>query len=165
MKIGRELLTPAMRKILMSTDLTMTRSRGLSLKAALAAVVGTLAILVLIACGIAGAEAWRGYVGGGRVAEVNANTDLLLKGLESIQLERGQTNTALQAPAPVAAPVRTVIDKRRAEGDPLLSNALDRISASRIADGDRLIADVRQAYDRVKKIRLSADAALQIPKE
>ena len=129
----------------MSTGTITGRSRGISLKATLAAVVGTLAILVLIACGIAGAEAWRGYVGAGRVADVNANTDLLLKGLESIQLERGQTNTALQAPAAVSAQVRTVIDKRRAEGDPLLSNALDRIAASGIADGERLIADVRQA--------------------
>ena len=149
----------------MSTDMIEGRSRGLSLKATLAAVVGTLAVLVLIACGIAGAEAWRGYVGAGHVAQVNANTDLLLKGLESIQLERGQTNTALQAPAPVTAQVRDVIAKRRAEGDPLLSNALERISASGISDGDRLIADVRQAYDRVKKLRLGADAALQVPKE
>ena len=149
----------------MSTDMTATRSRGLSLKAVLAAVVGTLAILVLIACGIAGAEAWRGYVGAGRVAQVNANTDLLLKGLESIQLERGQTNAALQAPAPVTAQVREIIAKRRAEGDPPLSSALDRISASGISDGDRLIADVRKAYDRVKESRRNADAALQLPKE
>ena len=67
----------------MTTDLTTGRSRGLSLKTTLAAVVATLAILVLIACGIAGLEAWRGYVGAGRVAEVNANTDLLLKGLKA----------------------------------------------------------------------------------
>ena len=149
----------------MSINMTTGRSRGLSLKATLAMVVSTLAILVLIACGIAGADAWRGYVGAGRVAEVNANTDLLLKGLESIQLERGQTNTALQAPAPVTAEVRNVIAKRRADGDPLLSNALDRIATSGIADSDRLIADVRQAYDRVKQARQRADAALQLPKE
>ena len=67
----------------MSTDMITTRSRGLSLKATLAAVVGTLAVLVLIACGIAGAEAWRGYVGAGRVAQVNANTDLLLNEAET----------------------------------------------------------------------------------
>ena len=134
----------------MSTDMVASRSRGLSLKATLAAVVGTLAILVLIACGIAGADAWRGYAGAERVAQVNANTDLLLKGLENIQLERGQTNTALQAPVPVTAQVRDLIAKRRAEGDPLLSKALDRIAASGISDGGRLIADVRQSYDRVK---------------
>ena len=149
----------------MSTDMVTIRSRGLSLKATLTVVFGTLAILVLTAYGIAGAEAWRGYVGAGRVAQVNANTDLLLKGLESIQLERGQTNTALQAPTPVTAQVRDVIAKRRAEGDPLLSDALDRISASGIADGGRLIADVRQAYDRVKQLRRGANTALQVPKE
>src|SRR6187549_281786 len=155
----------ASRNTLMSNNMTTGRSRGLSLKATLAMVVATLAILILIACGIAGVEAWHGFVGAGRVAQVNANTDLLLKGLESIQLERGQTNTALQAPAPVTAQVRDVIAKRRAEGDPLLANALDRISASGISEGDRLIADVRQAYDRVKQSRRSADAALQVPKD
>jgi HAMP domain-containing protein/transcriptional regulator with XRE-family HTH domain len=82
-----------------------------------------------------------------------------------MNVERGQTNTALQAPTPVTAQVRDVIAKRRAEGDPLLSDALDRISASGIADGGRLIADVRQAYDRVKQLRRGADTALQVPKE
>jgi methyl-accepting chemotaxis protein len=149
----------------MSTDVIAGPSRGFSLKATLAVVVGTLATLILVACGIAGAEAWRGYVGAGRVAQVNANTDLLLKGLESIQLERGQTNTALQAPTPVSTEVRNVIAKRRAEGNPLLSIALDRISASEIPDGNRLIADVQQAFERAKQLRQSADAALQVPKE
>ena len=79
MTIGEEIRAPATRKILMSTDMVTIRSRGLSLKATLTVVFGTLAILVLTACGIAGAEAWRGYVGAGRVAQVNANTDLLLK--------------------------------------------------------------------------------------
>ncbi len=149
----------------MSTDMLTGRSRGLSLKATLSVVVGTLAVLILIACGIAGVEAWHGYVGAGRVAQVNANTDLLLKGLESIQIERGQTNTALQAPAPVTAQVQDLIAKRRTEGDPLLSNALDRIPAGGISDGGRLIAEVRQAYDRVKQLRRNADAALPLPKE
>jgi methyl-accepting chemotaxis protein len=150
---------------MMTTDLMTGRSRGLSLKATLAAVVATLAILVLLACGIAGVEAWHGYVGAGRVAEVNANTDLLLKGLESIQLERGQTNTALQGPTPVTAQVKDLIAKRRADGDPSLSKALDQLTASGISGGDRLIADVRQAYDRVKQARQGADTALQVPKD
>jgi hypothetical protein len=150
---------------MMTTDLMTGRSRGLSLKATLAAVVATLAILVLLACGIAGVEAWHGYVGAGRVAEVNANTDLLLKGLESIQLERGQTNTALQGPTPVTAQVKDLIAKRRADCDPSLSKALDQLTASGISGGDRLIADVRQAYDRVKQARQGADTALQVPKD
>ena len=59
----------------------------------------------------------------------------------------------------------TLIAKRRADGDPPLSKALDRIATSGISGGDRLIADVRQAYDRVKQSRQRADAALQLPKE
>ena len=142
-----------------------TGPRGLSLKSTLGFVVGTLAVLVLIACSIAGIDAWRGYVVSVRVAEVNANTDMLLKGLESIQLERGQTNTALQAPAPASAQVREVIAKRRAEGDPPLARGLDRMASALIPDGARLIGEVRQAYDRVKQLRQQADAALQSPKE
>ena len=143
----------------------MIGPRGLSLKATLGLVVGTLAVLVLIACSIAGIDAWRGYVVSVRVAEVNANTDMLLKGLESIQLERGQTNTALQAPAPASAQVREVIARRRAEGDPPLATGLDRMSSAPIPDGARLIGEVRQAYNRVKQLRQQADTALQSPKE
>ena len=78
-------------------------SGTLTVKTTLAVIVGVLATLVLISCAIAGTDAWRGYAAAGRVAEVNANADQLLKGLENIQLERGQTNTALQAPAPASA--------------------------------------------------------------
>jgi len=139
--------------------------RGLSLKATLGSVVGVLAALVLVACTIAGIDAWRGYAVAVRVAEVNANTDTLLKGLESIQLERGQTNTALQAATPASAQVSEVIAKRRAEGDASLTRGLDRMSAAEIPDAARLIGDVRQAYDRVKQLRQQADSALQIPKD
>ena len=90
----------------MNADLRRGRSGTLSVKATLVIVVGVLAALILIACSIAGSDAWRSYVAATRVAEVNANTDQLLKGLENIQLERGQTNTALQAPAPATAQVR-----------------------------------------------------------
>jgi hypothetical protein len=47
-------------------------------------VVGVLAALVLISCAIAGTDAWRSYAAAIRVAEVNANADQLLKGLENI---------------------------------------------------------------------------------
>jgi HAMP domain-containing protein len=142
-----------------------TISAGFSLKATLGLVVGALAALVMTACVIAGLDAWRGYVVALQVEEVNANTDTLLKGMESIQLERGQTNTALQAPAPASAQVREVIAKRRAEGDPQLSRGLERLAAANIPDGARLIADARRAYDRVKQLRQQADGALQMPRE
>ena len=147
------------------TRRTATSTRGLSLKATLGLVVGMLATIVLVACTIAGIDAWRGYVVAVRVAEVNANTDMLLKGLESIQLERGQTNTALQAAAPASGQVREVIAKRRADGDPLLTQALERMSTSTVPDGARLIADIRQTYDAVKQLRQRADSALQMPRE
>jgi len=139
--------------------------RGLSLRATLGLVVGALALLVLFACSIAGVDAWRGYVVAVRVAEVNATTDTLLRGMESIQLERGQTNTALQAPAPASSQVREVIAKRRAEGDPLLARGLDRLASASFPESGRLVGDARQAYDRVKQLRLQADSALQNPKE
>ena len=114
----------------MNPDLRRGRSGTLSVKATLVIVVGVLAALILISCGIAGSDAWRSYVAATRVAEVNANTDQLLKGLENIQLERGQTNTALQAPAPATAQVRDLIQQRRSQGDTALGPSLAQIAAT-----------------------------------
>ncbi|MEH2533789.1 methyl-accepting chemotaxis protein [Bradyrhizobium sp. AZCC 1588] len=136
-----------------------------TVKTTLAVIVGVLAVLVLISCAITGADAWRSYTAAVRVAEVNANADHLLKGLENIQLERGQTNTALQAPAPANAQTGEVIQKRRSQGDAVLAPALRQIAATATPEGKKLIADVEQAYERVRQLRRSADSALQIPKE
>ncbi|MEH2517064.1 methyl-accepting chemotaxis protein [Bradyrhizobium sp. AZCC 1610] len=140
-------------------------SGTLTVKTTLAVIVGVLSALVLISCGIAGTDAWRSYAAAVRVAEVNANADQLLKGLESIQLERGQTNTALQAPAPTNAETRELIQKRRSQGDAVLAPALRQIAATATPEGKKLIADIEQAYERVKQLRRSADSALQSPKE
>src|SRR3954466_22061 len=143
----------------------MNSKATLSIRTTLGIIVALLAGLLLIACSIAGLDAWRGYVVAVRVAEVNASTDHLLKGLESIQLERGQTNTALQAAAAAATDVKDLIQKRRTEGDPLLGQALAAIDPSTMTDGQQLLDDVRQAYARVKQLRQKADSDLQLPKE
>ncbi|MCK1639242.1 HAMP domain-containing protein [Bradyrhizobium sp. 157] len=140
-------------------------SGTLTVKTTLAVIVGVLAVLVLISCAITGADAWRSYMAAVRVAEVNANADHLLKGLENIQLERGQTNTALQAPAPANAQTGEVIQKRRSQGDAALAPALRQIAATATPDGKKLIAEIEQAYERVKQFRRSADSALQSAKE
>jgi methyl-accepting chemotaxis protein len=149
----------------MNSDLRRGRSGTLSVKATLVIIVGVLAALILIACGIAGMDAWRSYAAAARVAEVNASTDQLLKGLESIQLERGQTNTALQAPTPATAQVRDLIQQRRSQGDSVLGPALGQIAATATPDGKKLIAELDQAYDRTRQLRRNADTALQSPKE
>jgi hypothetical protein len=140
-------------------------SGTLTVKSTLVVIVGVLATLVLISCAIAGTDAWRSYIASVRVAEVNANADQLLKGLENIQLERGQTNTALQAPAPTSAETRELIQKRRSQGDAVLAPALRQIAATATPEGKKLIADLEQAYERVKQLRRSADSALQSAKE
>jgi methyl-accepting chemotaxis protein len=140
-------------------------SGTLTVKSTLVVIVGVLAALVLISCAIAGTDAWRSYIASVRVAEVNANADQLLKGLENIQLERGQTNTALQAPAPTSAETRDLIQKRRSQGDAVLAPALRQIAATATPEGKKLIADLEQAYERVKQLRRSADSALQSAKE
>ena len=110
-------------------------SGTLTVKTTLAVIVGVLAALVLISCAIAGTDAWRSYTAAFRVAEVNANADQLLKGLESIQLERGQTNTALQAPAPANAEARELMQKRRSQGDAVLARALRQIAVTATPEG------------------------------
>jgi len=138
---------------------------GITVKTTLSVIVAVLAALVLISCAIAGKDAWRSYTAAARVAEVNAHADQLLKGLESIQLERGQTNTALQAPVAASGETRDLIQKRRSQGDAALGPALQQIAGSATAEGKKLIAEVEQAYERVKQLRRNADSALQSAKE
>ena len=87
-------------------------SGTLTVKSTLVVIVGVLAALVLISCAIAGTEAWRSYTASIRVAEVNANADQLLKGLENIQLERGQT-TAIEAIETLLSEELTIREGRR----------------------------------------------------
>ena len=140
-------------------------SHQYGLKTTLGLVVGLLALVALVACTLTGLGAWRRYDVASRVADVNGNTDMLLKGLEEIQLERGQTNTALQAPAPIGAQAREAIDKRRAAGDQRLLAALDRLARADIPGKEKTIADIRAAHGRVAELRRQADAALRAPKE
>jgi methyl-accepting chemotaxis protein len=137
----------------------------LNLRTLLGAIVGILAVLVLIGCAVAGIEAWGRYSVSTRVAAVNLDTDLLLKGSENLQLERGLINTALQAPAAAAATVREAIAKRRANVDPNIQQALARLERGDIADKARLIADVRTALDRFTQLRQKADAAIGLAKD
>jgi methyl-accepting chemotaxis protein len=90
---------------------------------------------------------------------------LTRRSLENIQLERGQTNTALQAPAPVSSQTRDVILKRRTDADSGLVQALERITEGSVPDGRRLIGELRQAYDRAKGLRREADSAMLLPKD
>ncbi len=149
----------------MNSDRRRGLSGAITVKATLVLVVGVLAALILIACAIAGRDAWHSYAAAVRVAEVNTITDHLLKGLESIQLERGQTNTALQAPAPATAQVRELIQQRRSQGDSNLDPALVEIAAVPSAESKKLIDELTQAYERTKQLRKNADAAIQMPKE
>jgi methyl-accepting chemotaxis protein len=145
----------------MATDTTPRRG----LKTTLGLAVGLLALVAVVACAMAGFTAWRQYNVAARVAEVNGNTDMLLKGLEELQLERGQTNTALQAPAPVAAATREAIEKRRAAGDQRLLAALAQLGHADIPGKEKSIADVRSAHARVVDLRRQTDTALGMPKE
>jgi methyl-accepting chemotaxis protein len=149
----------------MNSDRRRGLSGTLNVKATLVLVVGVLALLILVACGIAGRDAWHSYAAAIRVAEVNANTDHLLKGLENIQLERGQTNTALQAPAAATGQVHDVIQQRRSQGDAALAPALAEMANTAIPDGRKLLGELSQAYERVRQLRRNADTAMQSPKE
>jgi methyl-accepting chemotaxis protein len=139
-------------------------SSRVSLSATFGIVIGTLAAVLIVACIIAGYDAWRADATARHVAEVNANTDLLLKGSENLQIERGTTNTALQGPDPANAKTREVIDKRRQGVDPNFQKALDKLGQADIPGKDRHIAEVREAMAKFAQLRRQADAALGQPK-
>ena len=55
--------------------------------------------------------------------------------------------------------------KRRSQGDAVLSSALRQIAATATPESKKLIADLEQAYERVKQLRRSANSAPQSAKE
>ncbi len=135
-----------------------------TLRSALISAVGVLAAIAMIGCGVAGLSAWRHFSQQSRIASVNLDTDNLLKAQESLQLERGLTNTALQSTDIANGQTRAGIQELRAAGQGGLLTALDRLARADFPDRDALIATVRSAGERMAQLRARADAAIGQPR-
>ena len=136
-----------------------------TIRVALSGAVGVLALIAMIGCGVAGLSAWRNFSLQTRVVSVNADTDNLLKAQESLQLERGITNTALHSSEIATAPVRARIQELRGAGQGGLDAALEHLGGITFADRDSLIATVRAAADRMAALRARADTAIGLPRD
>ncbi|KAA2232047.1 nitrate- and nitrite sensing domain-containing protein, partial [Salinarimonas soli] len=130
----------------------------LSLRTVLGATIGALALVVV---GL-GAYLAKDALQGRHVAQVveksNATADLLLSAAGHYAVERGRTNTALNAPGPLNADDRAAIDQRRAQADAALDNALAALRADGRSEADlAALTDTRRSFALLRK---SVDGAL-----
>ncbi len=95
-------------------------------------------------------------------ARSNAISDFLLEAAGQWAAERGATTGALNAPDPIAAPVRAQIEQRRAAGDKAFDNALAMLDGTK-ADYRAALAESRDAVSKFKALRATADAELARP--
>ena len=137
----------------------------MTIRTSLSLSVAALAIIATIGCGVTGFDAWRGFLTAKHVASVNAETDRLLKAQEALQLERGQTNVALQSAGIASEQVRGSIQALRAAGNEGLRLAIVTLEKTDIPDKDRLIGTMRDSVQAFQEMRKQADTALVQPKD
>lgn len=137
----------------------MTPKR-INIKTTLTAAVGALAMIAVIGCGLAASRAWIEFATARTVGQVNEETDKLLKAQESLQLERGQMNVALQANTVASDQTRAAIQTLRTAGNDGLLAAVERLSRFDIPGRDKLIGDLRASDDRINTLRATADIAI-----
>ncbi|MCP8883449.1 methyl-accepting chemotaxis protein [Devosia sp. XJ19-1] len=98
------------------------------------------------------------------MAQSAQTSDLLLTSAGAWALERGLTNTALSAEAPVSAAVSEQIAGRREAGDAALTAALARVATQAEFQGrEQLVSALTTAAQKVVSLRVEADAALAKP--
>ncbi|GAB4190294.1 MAG: methyl-accepting chemotaxis protein [Thalassobaculales bacterium] len=100
-----------------------------------------------------------------RLTSVNTATDLLLQSAENLTNERGLTQTALNAAAPLAADRRQPIQARRDAMMAAYAAAVRGLEGEDFPERRQRLQQLAAAVDRVEQLRRSADAALAEPRE
>ncbi|MBI3709468.1 MAG: HAMP domain-containing protein [Proteobacteria bacterium] len=121
------------------------------------------AVLTLLVVGLAGSIAMRtlderAIANAGRQA--NAIGDLLLKSAGAWAIERGATNTALNANDPINGSQRETIDKQRQTADTSFRAALELLTGVQLGQKDRFLTEVNGAWDRLADARRQAEREL-----
>ncbi len=140
------------------------RARLNSISTPTLAAMALLALFALVATQSVVRDAVEARAAAQRVARSNPVADRLLEAAGQWAVERGLTNTALAAAAPISPAQRDAIIQRRQRGDRALAAALTLLPAApdfpaRAQAGEAL----RQAGDRVATLRARVDRALQQP--
>jgi len=140
--------------------------RALQIKVVLPAVVGALAVLGLFTAGDIAIDAHQKSVQASAYLPANQTANRLIAVAGDLARERGLTNAALNAPAPIAADRRAQILQRREEADKALRAAVATLrTIPEMAPHARRLTDVEAAYDAFQDVRRKADDALARPSE
>ncbi len=127
-----------------------------------AVLFGLGALLVVVSTG-ALFGAYDRLVTARQVNDINAISDDLLLATENLAVERGTTNTALNASDRADAATLAAIDERRETSNAALSRAMSNLEAQQFSDKARLVGEVEDALGRVRELREQADTALTEP--
>jgi methyl-accepting chemotaxis protein len=148
----------------MTSNLASPSRRAWSLGTVLKGSTLALAAVACLLAAILASSAWQDYRLAARIEALNAAADGLLLGAEQMILERGLTQTALLAEAPVAAPAREAILARRQAMTAAVTVAMPRLAVLEFAGRDTLMAAVTQAQEQVARLRTAAEADLARPR-
>ncbi|MDP6352191.1 MAG: HAMP domain-containing protein, partial [Alphaproteobacteria bacterium] len=123
----------------------------------------TAGIDSVLAVRVAVSSAWDAY---GVSSDANAISDNLIVAAGNWAVERGATNSALNAEGPVTEKLRGVIDQRRAKADAAFETARGLVAAGRHFENKQsLMNDLEQAHAKANSLRREADAALKVAKD
>jgi len=139
-------------------------ARTISINALLKALIGLLAIGLVVTCAMAAYDAWLRQRTADRVHAVTGVINPLFIALQNLRVERGTVNTALATDALVDPETRGDIEALRKAADPAIARALAGVQTVEMPDKARLVDAVTQGQATVAERRRAADAALAKPK-
>ncbi|MFC0241882.1 methyl-accepting chemotaxis protein [Rhodopseudomonas telluris] len=136
----------------------------LKIRILLPLVVAALALTAIVFAGLEARDAFLRRQRSEAFLSVNRISLLLLKSAGHWALERGQTNSALSAPAAADSTRRGALDQARREGDAAFDEAIVAIQqVPEMAAGAAAIADAQRAMAAHKELRSRIDQAIDLP--
>lgn len=137
----------------------------LSLSVILQLTTGFMAIALVATFAVSASRA----VARQQLAEhVRATADIsrdLFMAMQTIRVERGTVNTAIETVEPAPAELRDDITALRARSEKALVSALEKLAAAALPGTGPAVAEIRQARDELNAMRPQADAALLLSKD
>ena len=136
-----------------------TESAAYPIKATEWIAAATQGINSLLAIRSAVSKSW---AASGNAPEANQISDQLIIAAGNWAVERGVTNSALNAEVAIANGARNTIDQRRRQADMAYDQAMKMIATGPdFAGKSKLIAELQAAHTAANALRTTADAALQ----
>ena len=135
-----------------------------SIQVALQAATGLMAVALVMVFGTAAHESFTRSTTAERVhAVVSASRDLFMA-MQTLRIERGTGNAALDTATPADRETRQEIAELRTRSNKALDSAFAKIAAMKVPSTDDGLAKLVAARSQFEQMRTAIDAALLLPK-